>query len=78
MLEVRAETAEAAATGQDIIQGFLTEPDTGAVYRSPLPPVFIPTSVLRQFGTDCICCIVMICAWVRNVHLCQWTHSQIA
>ena len=35
MLEVRAKTDEAAAAGQDIIQGFLTEPDAGAVYRSP-------------------------------------------
>lgn len=48
MLEVRAKTDEAAAAGQAIVQGFLTEPDTGAVYRSPLPPVFVPTSVLRK------------------------------
>lgn len=33
MLEVRAKTDEAAAAGQDIIQGFLTEPEAGAVYR---------------------------------------------
>ncbi|KAL3136302.1 hypothetical protein ABBQ32_007308 [Trebouxia sp. C0010 RCD-2024] len=33
MLEVRAKTDEAAAAGQAVVQGFLTEPDPGAVFR---------------------------------------------
>ena len=33
MLEVRAQTDEAAEAGEKIIIGFLTEPDVGAIYR---------------------------------------------
>ena len=36
MLEVRARTDEAAAAGQAVVQGFLTDPDPGAVFRSVL------------------------------------------
>ena len=83
MLEVRAKTDAAAAAGQDIIQGFLTEPDTAAVYRSPLPLMFVLTSVLPQIGTDCICCIVIDSWWgqrcssVPSVSIIKWTHRQV-
>ena len=54
MIEVRAKTDEAAAAGQAIIQGFLTEPDTGAVNRSPPFRMFIPplycTKVVATIG----------------------------
>ena len=32
-LEVRAQTDEAAAAGENIVQGFLTEPEVGTTYR---------------------------------------------
>lgn len=35
-LEVRASSDEAAQAGQDIIQGFLNDPEIGAVFRSAL------------------------------------------
>lgn len=49
MLEVRAKTDEAAAAGQHIIEGFLTDPDAGTVYRSPLPSSVHATSVCMVF-----------------------------
>lgn len=33
MLEVRARTDQAALAGEEIIVGFLTEPEAGAVFR---------------------------------------------
>ena len=33
-LEVRASSDEAAQAGQDIIEGFLNDPEVGTIYRS--------------------------------------------
>lgn len=35
-LEVRASSDEAAQAGQDIIEGFLNDPEVGTIYRSVL------------------------------------------
>lgn len=48
MLEVRAKTDEAAAAGQAVVQGFLTEPDPGAVFRSVSPVVMADMTLLPK------------------------------
>ena len=78
MLEVRAKTDAAAAAGQAIIQGFLTEPDKGTVYRSPLL-----CSYPSLYCTGWICCIADA-LWlsqrrslVPNLSSIEWTHMQL-
>ena len=66
MLEVRARTDEAAVAGEEMIIGFLTEPETGAVYRCTFPCAsrFL---LLGSYTTS-----VLACLWHSVYHI-DWS-----